>query len=137
MQIRSGLIYQFGAPVKMVLDIPDLVSVLLFGMSTYRSKSQIRAIFYRSLEKRHSKSSPKLKIDPIWKVGPLCLTSANKSGAKSAITPNDFADLKPHLDFIVDQGTIKDNDLSRSGSTIVKLHNNKVRPKNKCFDSIL
>ena len=46
-------------------------------------------------------------------LGPLCLTSANKSGFRSAITTNDFADLKPHLDCIVDQGTIKDNALSR------------------------
>ena len=53
-------------------------------------------------------------------LGPLCLTSANKSGARSAITTNDFAELVPLLDAVVDRGTIKDNALSRSGSTIVK-----------------
>jgi len=52
---------------------------------------------------------------------PLCLTSANLSGESSAITANDFAALHPQLDALVDLGPITDSDMSRAGSTVVKL----------------
>ena len=44
---------------------------------------------------------------------PLCLTSANLSGASSAITANDFAELHPLLDAVVDLGPITDSHMSR------------------------
>ena len=50
---------------------------------------------------------------------PLCLTSANKSGAKSAITSNDFADLHPLLDAIVETELGIPTSMSRAGSTVV------------------
>jgi len=52
---------------------------------------------------------------------PLCLTSANKSGAKSAITSNDFADLHPLLDAIVETELGIPSSMSRAGSTVVEL----------------
>lgn len=52
---------------------------------------------------------------------PLCLTSANKSGAKSAITSNDFADLHPLLDAIVETELGIPTSMSRAGSTVVEL----------------
>lgn len=55
--------------------------------------------------------------------GPLCLTSANRSGGASAITPNDFAELHANLDHVIKRGTIQKNHLSRSGSTIIKFPN--------------
>ena len=56
------------------------------------------------------------------KAEPLCLTSANKSGAKSAITSNDFADLHPLLDAIVETELGIPTSMSRAGSTVVELH---------------
>ena len=53
------------------------------------------------------------------KAEPLCLTSANKSGAKSAITSNDFADLHPLLDAIVETELGIPTSMSRAGSTVV------------------
>ncbi|KAL5106740.1 YrdC domain-containing protein mitochondrial [Taenia crassiceps] len=56
---------------------------------------------------------------------PLVLTSANPSGQKSTLSPNEFSDLWPQLDLVVDGGRIGgDSDelqISRAGSTVVDL----------------
>ena len=57
---------------------------------------------------------------------PLCLTSANKSGAKSAITSNDFADLHPLLDAIVETELGIPSSMSRAGSTVVGMRSKLV-----------
>lgn len=58
---------------------------------------------------------------------PLVLTSANFSGQKSTLSPDEFSELWPQLDLVVDGGRIggdgSDNELqsSRAGSTVVDL----------------
>ncbi|CAL8069550.1 unnamed protein product [Calicophoron daubneyi] len=57
---------------------------------------------------------------------PLVLTSANLSGAKSALTVEEFSAIWPSLDLIVDGGRIhtsegSDPNSARAGSTIVDL----------------
>lgn len=53
---------------------------------------------------------------------PLAQTSANLAGTKSSLCPEEFRDLWPHLDLIIDGGKIKDNNgKARKGSTVVNL----------------
>ena len=52
----------------------------------------------------------------------LCLTSANRSGQSSAITANDFAELHPDLDLVIDMGQIKNSE-SRSVKTLTAKNN--------------
>ncbi|KAH9278110.1 YrdC domain-containing protein, mitochondrial [Echinococcus granulosus] len=58
---------------------------------------------------------------------PLVLTSANVSGQKSTLSPDEFSDLWPQLDLVVDGGRIggdgsgDESVISRAGSTVVDL----------------
>ncbi|VDK38772.1 unnamed protein product [Taenia asiatica] len=58
---------------------------------------------------------------------PLVLTSANPSGQKSTLSPDEFSDLWPQLDLVVDGGRIggesggDGSQISRAGSTVVDL----------------
>lgn len=62
-------------------------------------------------------------------LGPLALTSANKSGAKSPLTIEDFEDIWEDIDLIFDSGQIRMNVLkisstfepNRTGSTVIDL----------------
>ena len=59
-------------------------------------------------------------IDLAKDVGvPLALTSANLSGQKSPLVVEDFQEIWPKIDLIVDSGEIKQDE--RAGSTIVQL----------------
>ncbi|XP_059177671.1 threonylcarbamoyl-AMP synthase-like [Physella acuta] len=53
--------------------------------------------------------------------GPIALTSANISGAKSCLEIEEFKNLWNSLDLIVDGGKINDTEESRLGSTVVDL----------------
>ncbi|VUZ52280.1 unnamed protein product [Hymenolepis diminuta] len=55
---------------------------------------------------------------------PLVLTSANPSGQLSTISPEEFSDLWPKLDLVIDGGKIHEEDdlsVSRAGSTVIDL----------------
>ncbi|XP_035223361.1 yrdC domain-containing protein, mitochondrial-like, partial [Stegodyphus dumicola] len=53
--------------------------------------------------------------------GPLALTSANISSAKSTLAVQEFKDMWSHLDLIVDGGILGLQDPKRLGSTVVDL----------------
>lgn len=53
--------------------------------------------------------------------GPLALTSANTSGASSCLRVDEFDDLWPRLDLVVDEGPICGWQGDRGGSTVVDL----------------
>ncbi|CAL1532794.1 unnamed protein product [Lymnaea stagnalis] len=53
--------------------------------------------------------------------GPIALTSANISGAKSCLRIEEFEHLWPKIDLVVDGGTLSDSEESRLGSTVVDL----------------
>ncbi|XP_047129245.1 threonylcarbamoyl-AMP synthase isoform X1 [Hydra vulgaris] len=52
---------------------------------------------------------------------PIALTSANISSAMSSLDINEFEELWPKLDLIVDGGTLGSSEQSRLGSTVVDL----------------
>ncbi|VDO09095.1 unnamed protein product [Rodentolepis nana] len=55
---------------------------------------------------------------------PLVLTSANLSGYPSTLSPEEFSDLWPKLDLVIDGGRIRNVDdpsISRTGSTVIDL----------------
>ncbi|RUS81138.1 hypothetical protein EGW08_011124 [Elysia chlorotica] len=52
---------------------------------------------------------------------PIALTSANISGASSCLRIEEFDSLWPHLDLVVNGGTLSDSNESRLGSTVVDL----------------
>lgn len=52
---------------------------------------------------------------------PLALTSANRSSSASSLTIQEFKELWPALDLIIDGGTLGQLDPKRLGSTIVDL----------------
>lgn len=53
--------------------------------------------------------------------GPIALTSANISAAQSTISVEEFKELWPMLDLIIDDGIVGDTFQSRQGSTVVDL----------------
>lgn len=53
--------------------------------------------------------------------GPIALTSANISAAKSTLNTQEFHELWPHLDLICDGGQLGDTEFSRRGSTVIDL----------------
>eukprot|EP00126_Sphaerothecum_destruens_P006101 Sdes_comp19213_c0_seq3m10101 len=53
--------------------------------------------------------------------GPLALTSANLSGAKSPLAITDFEDIWPRLAVVYDAGTLSSDEKQRAGSTVVDL----------------
>lgn len=70
-------------------------------------------------------------------LGPLALTSANKSGKNNSNEINDFSDIWNQLDCIFDSGPIKDNVIPESsifttqlsGSTVIDLTNQEKKYK--------
>ncbi|KAM7534443.1 hypothetical protein Aperf_G00000115733 [Anoplocephala perfoliata] len=55
---------------------------------------------------------------------PLVLTSANRSGQLSTLSPEEFSDLWPKLDLVIDGGRISNDEGSpvfRAGSTVIDL----------------
>jgi tRNA threonylcarbamoyl adenosine modification protein (Sua5/YciO/YrdC/YwlC family) len=68
-------------------------------------------------------------------LGPLALTSANKSGEKSPLVIEDFKEIWDELDCIFDNGVVKDNVIeqshisatNRAGSTVIDLTDQEMK----------
>nr|CDS25503.1 yrdc domain containing protein mitochondrial [Hymenolepis microstoma] len=64
------------------------------------------------------------KRDDLSSAIPLVLTSANPSGCSSTLSPEEFSNLWPKLDLVINGGRIHEADdpsISRTGSTVVDL----------------
>ena len=102
-------------PVTLVIEregsrIPDFINPTCPGYIGIRIPGNISK-YFNSLWKTYL--DDKLTQQLCSSAGPLCLTSANRSGGASAITPNDFAELHADLDHVIKRGTIQKNHLSR------------------------
>ena len=53
--------------------------------------------------------------------GPIALTSANPSSAKSTLSVDEFRDLHDQLHCVFDGGRLSDTEEARLGSTVVDL----------------